>query len=88
MGEIQMLEYDRTAVSEAIDINRTDSSCKWIICQCWYFFMINFRFQPKACDDCHDVAQKSASFNDAAVATIKGSVIIGLTFGSWLKARL
>ena len=44
--------------------------------------MINFRFQPKACDDCHDVAQKSASFNDAAVATIKGSVIIGLTFGS------
>ena len=52
-----MLEYDRIDISEGID-NKIDSSCKRSTCHYWYFFMTNFRFQPKLRDSCHDMLQK------------------------------
>ena len=79
-----MLEYDRIYFSEGINANKTDSSCGCIICY-WYFFNINFKFQSKVCDGCHDMTQKSLSPNDFAIVTVKGD-IIELAFGSWLKA--
>ena len=45
-----MLEYDRIDVSEGIDVNKTNSSRRCIICHYCYFFEINFRGQPKVCD--------------------------------------
>ena len=47
-----MLEYDRIDVSEEDDVNRTNGLRKCIICLYWYFHEIDFRFQPKVCDDC------------------------------------
>lgn len=79
-----MLEYDIIYFSEGINANKTDSSCGCIICY-WYIFNINFKFQWKVCDGYHDMAQKSLSFNDFAIVTVKGD-IIELTYGSWLKA--
>ena len=29
-----------------------------IICNFWYFLGINFRFQPKVCNGCHNMTQK------------------------------
>ena len=55
-----MLEYDRIDVPEGIDINKTDETRECIICHYWYFFKINFRFQPKVYDDCHDMTQKAS----------------------------
>ena len=34
---------------------------------------MKFRFQPKVCDGCHYMTQKSMSFNDIAIATIGGN---------------
>ena len=45
-----MLEYDRIDVPEGIDVNKTNSSHKCIICHYRYFLEINFRVQPKVCD--------------------------------------
>ena len=50
--KLSMLEYDRIDVSEGIDVNKTNNLCKCIICHLWYFLEINFRFQPKVCDNC------------------------------------
>lgn len=36
-----------------------------------YFFKINLKFQSKVCDDCHDITQKSITFNDFVVATLR-----------------
>lgn len=36
-----------------------------------YFFKINLKFQSKVRDDCHDMTQKSVSFNDFAVPTVR-----------------
>ena len=56
-----MLEYDRINVSERIDNNKPDSSCEYIICHYWYFFQLNFRFQPKVRNGCHDMTYKFVS---------------------------
>ena len=31
---------------------------------------MNFRFQPYVCDGCHDITQKSMSFDDTAIVTV------------------
>ena len=40
------------------DTIKTDSSRECFICHYWHLLRINFRFQPKACDDCNDMTQK------------------------------
>ena len=43
------------------------------ICHYRYIFKINFRFQPKVCNGCHDMTQKSTNLNDFATVTVKGN---------------
>ena len=31
----------------------------------------NFRFQPKVCNGCHEMTQKSMSFNNVTIFTVK-----------------
>ena len=33
-------------------------------------FKINFRFQLKKCDDCHDMTQKTTSFDDFEIVAV------------------
>ena len=63
------MEYGRIDFSEGINTNKTTSSCECIICHYWYFFRLNFRFQPKLYDSCHNMPQKSMSFNNVAIIT-------------------
>ena len=49
-----MLEYDRIDVSKRIDANKTKESHRCIIYNYFYFPNVNFIFQPKTCDGCHD----------------------------------
>ena len=64
--------YDRMDVSEGIDYNKTGGSCECVFCHYWYFLGINFRFQWKVFHGCHDMTQKSMSFDDVMTITIKG----------------
>ena len=52
-----MLEYDRIGIYEGIDDNKTNESRRCIICN-YYFLKVNFKFQPKVCDGCHNLMQK------------------------------
>ena len=52
-----MLECDRIDGFEGIYVKRINSSCMCIFSHCWYFIEINFRFQSKAYDGCHDLMQ-------------------------------
>ena len=84
-----MLENDRINVSKGIDSNKTvGKRLMWVsVWHYWYFFRLNFQFQPKACDVCHNMTQKSMNIDDVAVLLWK-DMIIELNFGSWLKMRL
>ena len=41
-----MLYYNRTYVSEEIDVDKTSESKERSICDYWYFLNKVFRFQP------------------------------------------
>ena len=64
-----MLEYERTDVSEGIDINKSSKSKECDM----YFLDKNFKYEPYLCNGCHDLMQKVVNFNDVAVVSIKGS---------------
>ena len=55
----KMLEYDRTDISEGIDINKTNKSKECMLCHYWYFLDKDFSSGPYLCDDCYNILQKS-----------------------------
>ena len=59
--------------SEAIDINKTNSSKEYDICHYWYFLDNNFNYKPSLSHGCYDLMQKAVNFNDVAIVSVKGS---------------
>ena len=43
------------------------------ICHYWYFKDIGFKYERYLCNGCHNLMQKAMSFNNAAIAYVKGS---------------
>ena len=68
-----MIEYDRIDISEGIDINKTNASKQCNICHYWYFLDKNFNYEPYLCNGCHDLMQKTTSFDDVGIISIKGN---------------
>ena len=69
----KMLEYDRTDISEGIDINKTNKSKECMLCHYWYFLDKDFSYGPYLCDDCYNILQKSINFKNIAIVHIKKS---------------
>ena len=68
-----MLEFDRTDISEEIDMKKTNASNECKICHYRYFKDIGFIYEPHLCNGCHALMQKAVSFNDDAIVDIKES---------------
>ena len=69
-----MLEYNRIDLSEDIDVNKPNNKSKECnICHYWYFIDKNFNYQKYLCNGCHDLMQKAMSFNNVAIASVKGN---------------
>ena len=56
-----MLYYDRIDISKGIDINKTSASKECDICHYSYFLDKWFKFQPYACNSCHDILMMSVN---------------------------
>ena len=61
-----MLEYDRIDVSGETNVSKTNGLSECIICHYRSILEINFRFQSKVGNGCHDLMQKAMSFNEFA----------------------
>ena len=59
-----MLYFDRTDVSEGIDVNKTSASKECDICHYWYFLNYRFKFQSNVCIRCHDLLMTSMNLSD------------------------
>ena len=68
-----MLECGRINISEGIDINKTSASKECNICHYWYFLDKNYNYDPCLCNGCHDLMQKTMSFKNVAIVSIKGN---------------
>ena len=69
----KMLEYDRINILEGINVNKTSASKECDIFHHWYFKDIGFKYEPYLCNGCHDLMQKTMSFNDVAIVYVNGS---------------
>ena len=69
LSKVKIFEFDGINVPEYININTSDglSECKSY--HYWYFLSIDFKFQSKVCDDCHDMTQKYMKSDDTTVVT-------------------
>ena len=67
-----MLGYDKIDISEGIDVNKTSLSKECDIYHYWYFKNIGFKHEPHLCNGCHDLMQKTMSFN-VAIVYVTGS---------------
>ena len=54
-----MLEYDRTDLSEGIDVNKTSNSKECSLCKFYYFLNKNFNYQTYLCNGYHDISTKA-----------------------------
>ena len=68
-----MIYYDRTEVSEGIDVNKTSASKECDVCHYWYFWNYSIKLQPNVCNRCHDLLMMSVNLNDIAILNIKDS---------------
>ena len=62
---MKMLSYDRTDISEGIDVNKTSASKECDTCR--YFLNYSFKFQPNVCYRCHDLLMMSVNLSDIAI---------------------
>ena len=62
-----MIYFDRTDVSEGIDLNKTSTSKEYDICYYWYFLNYSFTFQPNVCNRCLDLLMMSMNLSDVAI---------------------
>ena len=46
------LQYERTDISEGIDIHKTNASRECMLCHYWYFNDVRFKFKLQVCNKC------------------------------------
>ena len=66
-----MLEHDRIDISEEIDINKTNASKECDSWHYWHFNYIGFKYESYHCNGCHGVMQKTMTFNDLTIVSVK-----------------
>ena len=69
---IKMLQCERIGVSEGIDFNKLNKSKECMICHYWYFKDVGFKFQPYACNGCHNLSVMVYDLDDLLIWKIKG----------------
>ena len=65
-----MLYYDRTDISEGIDLSKSNNSKECMICH-YSLFNHGFRFQDSVYNVCHVSTMLRVNINDIAIITIK-----------------
>ena len=68
-----MLYFKIIDIFERIDVNKASESKECNICHYWHFLNKGFKFQPIACNRCHDLLKMFMSLSDIAILNITGS---------------
>ena len=72
----KMLYFNRTDVTERIDVKKMIESKQYGICQYCYFLNKRFKFQLDVCNGYHNSQMK---LSDIAILNIKGADISGIS---------
>ena len=76
-----MLQYQKTDVSEEIDVNKTSASKECELFHYWFFKDIGFKFEEHVCNKCHDLLTIAYSLKDIAILNAKGATFRCILMG-------
>ena len=76
-----MLQYQKTDVSEEIDVNKTSASKECELFHYWFFKDIGFKFEEHVCNKFHDLLTKVYSLKYIPILNAKGSTFICILIG-------
>ena len=68
-----MIYYDRTDVSEGIDVNKTIKSKEFDIFHYRYFLNKGFKFQPNVCNGCNHLSIMFNNLTNISILNIKSA---------------
>ena len=66
-----MLQYKKIDASEGIDVNKTSASRKCVLCHCWFFKDVGFKFEEHVCSGCRDLLMVAHSLKNIAILSAK-----------------
>ena len=62
-----MFYCNKTNVSKGLDTNKSNKWKEWIICHYWYFFNLNYTYEPEVCNGCHDISMMAYELENITV---------------------
>ena len=77
-----MLRYQKIAVWERIDVNKTSASKQCELCHYWFFKDVGFKFEEHVCNGCHDLLTMAYSLKNIAILSAKGATFRCLLMGA------
>ena len=84
-----MIRYQKTDISEGIDVNKTSASKKCEVCHYWFFKYIRFKFEEHVCNKRHHLLTVAYSLKDIAILNAKGDtlrcILMGISKNEGLK---
>ena len=66
------MQYEKIDVSEGIDTNKTSASKERMLCHCWCFKHVGFKFEPHVCNKNHDVLMTAYELKNITILNVKG----------------
>ena len=78
----ELLQYERVAASEGIDINKTSLSKECEVCHYWFFKDVGFKFEEHVCNGCHDLLTMAYSLENIAILNAKGATFRCILWGN------
>ena len=76
-----MLRYQKTDVSEGININKTSASKECELCHYWFFKDTGFKFEEHVCNKFHDLLTIAYSLKNRAKLNAKGATFRCILMG-------
>ena len=71
MGFIKMLVYERTNISDGIDVDMSDKSKECMLRHYQYFLDKSFSYGPYLCDGYYNMMQKRSKLKNIAIVCVK-----------------
>ena len=81
MGKIYLLQYQKIAVSEGIDVNKTSASKECEFCHYWFFKDVRFKFEEHVYNGCHDLLTMAYYLKKIAILSAKRATFRCLLMG-------
>ena len=68
-----MLKYDKSEITDGIDLNKTIKTKECMFCHYWHYLNKNFTYGLFTCDGCYNIVQRWTDFKNIAIIHVKKS---------------